>query len=158
MQSNQRSGGAPHPGLVAQKRPDALGRNITHWVKPGDVETPRERKVLQAKEQRNRIQHTTARDPKVEKQIQEMTDRHKQFEEEARKQRRTYGSGPQVPKPGMIMRVYAKGKVNVGGMLAKIKEIAEDGKTAICELTSGKTYPMPLDQLQFAKSYLDSSD
>lgn len=54
------------------------------------------------------------------------------------------------------MRVYAKNKINVGGMLAKVKEVAKDGKTVICELASGKTYSVPIEQLQIAKSKIFS--
>ncbi|TGK41215.1 hypothetical protein [Leptospira andrefontaineae] len=153
MNSTTQKGTASHAGLIAKKIPDSLGRNITHWVKPGqDIHSPREKKIQQAKQERNRIQHNVKKDPKVEAQIKEMTDRHLQFEKEAREQRRSYGSSPKFPKPGMIMRVYATGKVNVGGMLARVKEIAADGKTIICEFTSGKFYSLPIDHLEFAKS------
>ncbi|AGS80863.1 hypothetical protein [Leptospira inadai] len=145
--------GSPHPGLIPKKIQDSRGRNITHWIKPGDNSlTPRERKVQDAKHARNSIEHTNQRSEKEKKLIKEMAERHMAFEEEAKNQRKTYGSGPQLPVVGRIMRVYAKGKVNVGGMLCKIKEIASDGKTAICELTSGKTYEFPLDHLQIAKT------
>ncbi|PJZ51540.1 hypothetical protein CH380_19855 [Leptospira adleri] len=121
-----------------------------------DVLTPREKKVEFAKHQRSRIQHTSVHSEKEQALIKEMTARHKAFETEAREQRKTYGAGPKLPKPGMIMRVYAKGKANVGGMLAKVKQVAEDGKTVICELTSGKTYSLPIDHLEFAKSQIFS--
>ncbi|TGM87885.1 hypothetical protein [Leptospira licerasiae] len=153
MNTNSQRSSASHVGLIAKKIPDSLGRNITHWVKPGqDIHTPREKKIQEAKQERNRIQHNVKKDPTIETQIKEMTDRHLQFEKEAREQRRSYGFGPKIPKPGMIMRVYAKGKVNVGGMLAKVKEIASDGKTIVCEFTSGKSYSLPLEHLEFAKS------
>lgn len=116
------------------------------------VLTPRERKVEHAKHERNRIQHIAHRSDKEVAQIKEMTARHKQFEEEAKVQRKTYGAGPKLPRPGMIMRVYARGKANVGGMLAKVREVASDGKSVICEMTSGKTYSLPIDHLEFAKS------
>ncbi|ULH30881.1 hypothetical protein FH586_22405 (plasmid) [Leptospira weilii] len=121
-----------------------------------DVLTPREKKVEVAKNQRNRIQHSSLHNEKEKVLIQEMTERHKAFETEAREQRKTYGAGPKLPRPGMIMRVYAKGRANVGGMLAKVKQVAEDGKTVICELTSGKTYSLPIDHLEFAKSQIFS--
>ncbi|EQA55363.1 hypothetical protein LEP1GSC052_0049 [Leptospira kmetyi serovar Malaysia str. Bejo-Iso9] len=52
------------------------------------------------------------------------------------------------------MRVYAKGRANVGGMLAKVREVASDGKSVVCELASGKTYSLPIEHLEFAKSSL----
>ncbi|TGM99692.1 hypothetical protein [Leptospira yasudae] len=119
-----------------------------------DVLTPREKKIEVAKQKRNRIQHTNTHSEREKKLIEEMTVRHKTFETEIREQRKTYGSGPKIPKAGMIMRVYAKGKVNVGGMLAKVKEVASDGKSVVCELTSGKTYSLPIEHLEFAKSTL----
>lgn len=120
----------------------------------GDVLTPREKKVETAKNQRNRIQHTSIHSEKEKKLIEEMTVRHKSFETEIREQRKTYGSGPKLPKAGMIMRVYVKGRANVGGMLAKVREVASDGKSVVCELTSGKTYSLPIEHLEFAKSSL----
>ncbi|AGS80467.1 hypothetical protein [Leptospira alstonii] len=121
-----------------------------------DTLTPREKKVEQARHERNKISYSKNLSEKEKTLIEEMTQRHLQFESEAKEQRKTYGSGPKIPKPGMIMRVYAKGKVNVGGMLAKVKEIAHDGKTVVCELTSGKIYSLSLEHLEFAKSKLFS--
>jgi uncharacterized protein YciI len=117
------------------------------------VQTPIERKRDEAKNQRKKVSHLNHSE-EDKKKIEEITKRHKEFENKAKEQRRIFGSGPQLPKPGIIMRVYAKGKVNVGGMLAEVQRIAEDGKSVFAMLTSGKTYEFPLEQLHFAKSLL----
>ncbi|EMO54776.1 hypothetical protein [Leptospira noguchii] len=121
-----------------------------------DIRTPREKKIDQAKHDRNKITYQKEISEKEKIEVKQREIRHKKFEEEVREQRKSYGNGPQLPKPGLIMRVYAKNKVNVGGMLAKVKEVAKDGKTVICELASGKTYSVPIEQLQIAKSKIFS--
>ncbi|TGM05962.1 hypothetical protein EHQ76_06765 [Leptospira barantonii] len=123
-----------------------------------DVLTPREKKIEQAKRDRNRISYKSEKSKEELKKEKEITDRHLQFESLAKEQRRTYGSGPKLPKPGLIMRVFAKGKANVGGMLAKIKEVASDGKSVVCELTSGGTHTFPIEHLEFAKARLFSDE
>lgn len=122
-----------------------------------DVRVPREKKIDQAKHDRNKINYQKEISEKEKIEIKQREIRHKKFEEEVREQRKSsYGSGSQIPKPGLIMRVYAKNKVNVGGMLAKVKEVAKDGKTVLCELASGKSYTIPIEQLQIAKSKIHS--
>ncbi|WP_442915952.1 hypothetical protein [Leptospira sp. GIMC2001] len=135
---------------------DSRGRRQTKWVRPQDVQTPIEKKREQAKTQRKKVTHLNHSE-EDKKKIEEITKRHKEFENKAKDQRRQFGSGPQLPKPGLVMRVYAKRKVNVGGMLAEVQRIAEDGKSVIAMLTSGKTYEFPLEQLHFAKSILYQS-
>ncbi len=141
-------------GLVQKKIIDKTGRKQTKWVRPGEVSTPIEKKREEAKQQRRRQVSLPNHSDEDKAKIETMISKHKEFENRAREQRRVYGSGPMLPKPGLIMRVYATGKVNVGGMLAEIKKVAEDGKTIFAELTSGKVYSFPIDQLQFAKSKL----
>ncbi|EMO66441.1 hypothetical protein LEP1GSC132_2473 [Leptospira kirschneri str. 200803703] len=123
-----------------------------------DIRIPREKKIDQAKHDRNKINYQKEISEKEKIEIKQREIRHKNFEEEIKEQRRLYGSGPKIPKPGLIMRVYAKNKVNVGGMLAKVKEVAKDGKTVLCELTSGKTYTIPIEHLQIAKSKIHSDN
>lgn len=148
------SGGSPpRQGLVKKQIIDSRGRNQTKWVRPNEVQTPIERKRDEAKNQRKKVSHLNHSE-EDKKKIEEITKRHKEFENKAKEQRRVFGSGPQLPKPGIIMRVYAQGKVNVGGMLAEVQRIAEDGKSVFAMLTSGKTYEFPLEQLHFAKSLL----
>ncbi|EMJ64536.1 hypothetical protein [Leptospira sp. P2653] len=121
-----------------------------------DVRTPREKKIDHARSERNRINYKNEKSEKEIQREKEISKRHLEFESLSKEQRRTYGTGPKLPKPGMIMRVYAKGRANVGGMLAKIKEVAHDGKSVVCELTSGVTHTLPLEHLEFAKSGLFS--
>jgi len=153
---NSSSGGPPRPGLVRKQIFDKNGKKQTKWVKPGEAGTPIEKKREQAKQERKRITHLQHSKEDQEK-IEEMTKRHKEYEDKAKEQRREFGSGPKIPKPGMVMRVYAKGKVNIGGMLAQIEKIAEDGKTVIARLTSGAVHEFSLDHLEFAKSTLQNN-
>lgn len=141
-------------GLIKKVITDKNGRRQTKWVRPEEPDTPKEKKQAEAKAQRKQFRDLPKHSPEDQKKVEEILQRHKDFEVKAKEQRRVYGPGPMLPKPGLIMRVYAKGKVNVGGMLAEIKQVANDGKTVIAQLTSGKTYSFPLDQLQFAKSIL----
>lgn len=143
----------PRQGLVKKQIIDSRGRRQAKWVRPNEVQTPIEKKREEAKTQRKKISHLNHSE-EDKKKIEEITKRHKEFENKAKEQRRVFGSGPQLPKPGIIMRVYAQGKVNVGGMLAEVQRIAEDGKSVFAMLTSGKTYEFPLEQLHFAKSLL----
>jgi len=148
------SAGPPRPGLVKKQIIDKTGRKQTKWVKPEDSgNTPIEKKRETAKQERKKITHLQHSE-EDKKKIEEMTKRHKEFEEKAKQQRRDFGTGPKLPSPGMVMRVYAKGKVNIGGMLAQIEKIAEDGKTVIARLTSGAVHEFQLDHLEFAKSDL----
>ncbi len=121
-----------------------------------DFRNPREKRIDQAKHDRNKINYQKEFTQKEKIEAKQREIRHQKFEEEVREQRKTYGSGPQIPKPGLIMRIYAKNKVNVGGMLAKVKEVTKDGKTVLCEFASGKTYSIPIEQLQIAKSKIHS--
>ncbi len=121
-----------------------------------DIHTPREKKIDQARQDRNRISYRKEKSQEEIQKEKEISKRHLEFESLSREQRRTYGSGPKLPRPGMVMRVYAKGRANVGGMLAKIKEVAKDGKSVVCELTSGMTHTLPIEYLEFAKSKLFS--
>jgi len=143
-------------GLIKKVITDKNGRRQTKWVRPDEPTTPKEKQQAEAKAQRKQFRDLPKHSPEDQKKVEEILQRHKDFEDKAKEQRRVYGPGPMLPKPGLIMRVYAKGKVNVGGMLAEIKQVANDGKTVIAQLTSGKTYSFPLDQLQFAKSNLAS--
>ncbi|MCG6170217.1 hypothetical protein [Leptospira sanjuanensis] len=121
-----------------------------------DIRTPREKKIEEAKKARNRVSYSKEKSDAEVKREKEIAERHLKFESEIKEQRRTFGAGPKLPKPGMIMRVYAKGRANVGGMLAKIKEVAADGKSVVCELTSGMTHTLPIEHLEFAKSQIFS--
>ncbi|MDO6383296.1 ATP synthase subunit B family protein [Leptospira santarosai] len=121
-----------------------------------EISTPREKKIDQARQDRNRISYRKEKSKEEIQKEKEISKRHLEFESLSREQRRTYGSGPKLPRPGMVMRVYAKGRANVGGMLAKIKEVAGDGKSVVCELTSGMTHTLPIEYLEFAKSKLFS--
>ncbi|TGM04870.1 hypothetical protein EHQ76_07450 [Leptospira barantonii] len=123
-----------------------------------DVRTPREKKIDQARHDRNKVSYRFEKSKEELQKEKEISERHLKFESEAKEQRRAYGSGPKLPKPGMIMRVYAKGRANVGGMLAKIKEVASDGKSVVCELTSGMTHTLPIEHVEFAKSFLVSDE
>ncbi|PJZ87614.1 hypothetical protein CH368_15965 [Leptospira levettii] len=148
--------------LVKKKVQGKDGKTHTVYVNPDkdkqkDGRTPREKEVDKRKAWKQKQESLKSRpqDPKelIEKQMEETRKRHLEFERMAAEQRRSgYGRGPAVPKPNTVMRVYAKGKANVGGMLAKVEQVLNDGREVMVQLASGKYYTMPVEQLQFAKS------
>lgn len=122
-----------------------------------DGRTPKEKEIAKRKEfkaKQDSIKERPKDDPEVlKKQIEETKARHKEFEELAKKQRKMgWGSGPVIPKPNTVMRVYAQGKANVGGMLAKVEQVLNNGQDVMVQLASGKYFTMPIGNLQFAKS------
>jgi hypothetical protein len=138
------------------------GKKHTVYVDPNkDAKSEKTKKEKEAEERKkwkeDQKKHDSRR-PNLEaeekKKIEEAKARHIAFEELAKDQRRNgYGTRPPTdPKPGVVMRVYAKGKANVGGMLAKVHKVLDDGKTLMVELSNGHFHQFPIDYLQVAKA------
>jgi hypothetical protein len=145
--------------LVKKQVTGKDGKTHTVWVDPNKGKhSEKDSKVQQKTQNKKAIKDTNEKQPihseKEIAKIKEITQRHTEFETQLKDQRKAYGDGPAMPKVGAIMRVYAKGKANIGGMLGKIKNIAKDGKSAIVQLTSGGFYSFPMTDLQIAKSSL----
>jgi ParB family chromosome partitioning protein len=113
-----------------------------------DVRNPRE-KALDDR----RAQVSSAQGSETEKdraKAQEVAQRHKEFEAELQNQRRE-GIVKKLPPPiRAIIRIYAKGKANVGGMLARVEEVLHDSVKVM--LPSGSVSVVPLQHIEFAKS------
>lgn len=128
------------------------GRRHVVYVDPTkDGRTPIERKRddrrdTKARQDRAGYASETAEDREKRKQT---VERHLQFEKALKEQRR---SGKNDFAAGRVVRVYAQGRVNVGGMLARIE--STDGKTAKVMLPSGSVQEVQIQHLQIAKARL----
>lgn len=128
------------------------GRRHVVYVDPNkDGRTPVERKRddrrdTKARQDRAGYAAETAEDRQKRKQT---VERHLEFEKTLKEQRR---SGKNDFAAGRVVRVYAQGRVNVGGMLARIE--STDGKTAKVMLPSGSVQEVQIQHLQIAKARL----
>lgn len=124
------------------------GKMHTVYVDPRKgVEVPREAALKQRREQLSQ-----ARGPEREQdraKQKEIAGRFRQFEQALEEQKRR-GLQKMPPIKGAIMRIYAKGKANVGGMIAQVQEVV--GNVARVMLPSGTVSEVPFDHLEFAKA------
>lgn len=128
---------------------DKNGRPVTVWVDPNkDVRNPREKALDDRRAQVGSAQGSETEKDRAK--AQEIAQRHKEFEAELQNQRRE-GIVKKLPPPiRAIIRIYAKGKANVGGMLARVEEVLHDSVKVM--LPSGSISVVPLQHIEFAKS------